>query len=65
LALCDEAIEIADRNEVEEGKLHYVAKLTSADDQVELIQQIIQHNLTVKQIKDIVEKGQDVLTKFR
>jgi hypothetical protein len=62
LALCDEAIEIADRNEVEEGKLHYVAKLTSADDQVELIQQIIQHNLTVKQIKDIVGKGQDVLT---
>jgi hypothetical protein len=62
LKLCDEAMEIADRNNIEHGKLRYVAVQENADDQVELLQQIITLNLTVKQIRDIVEKGSDVRT---
>jgi hypothetical protein len=62
LNLGDEAAEMADRHNLEEGKLRYVVQLEQVEEQVELIQQIIQHNLTVKQIKDIVEKGQHVLT---
>jgi hypothetical protein len=62
LRLHDEAIDLADRYNLEEGKLRYITQLEGEQDQTELIQQIIQQNLTVKQIRDIVEKGQHVLT---
>ena len=57
LKLCDEAVEIADRHSIEARKLRYVVQLDNSADQVELLQQIIQLDLTVKQIRDIVEKG--------
>ncbi|MEO1668301.1 MAG: hypothetical protein AAFU54_26945 [Chloroflexota bacterium] len=57
LKLCDEAVEIADRNDVEARKLRYVVRLDNPSDQVELLQQIVQMDLTVKQIRDIIEKG--------
>ncbi|MEO1443908.1 MAG: hypothetical protein AAFV33_26150, partial [Chloroflexota bacterium] len=62
LRLCDEATEIADRNNIDYGKLRYVVALENPRDQVELIQQIVQNNLTVKQLREIVEKGWDVQT---
>jgi hypothetical protein len=57
LKLGDEAIELADRHNLEHLKLRYVLMLDSPADQTELIQQIIQQQLTVKQIKDIIEKS--------
>jgi hypothetical protein len=57
LNLSDEAIEIADRHNIEQRKLRYLVQLNESEDQVELLQQIIQLNLTVKQIQDIIEKG--------
>ena len=62
LYLCDEAVEIADRHSIEAGKLRYVASLDDPADQVELIQQIVQLDLTVKQIRQIIEKGTDIRT---
>lgn len=62
LKLCDEAMELADRHSVDYGKLRYVVMLQSPEDQIELVQQIIQQNLTVKQLREIVEKGLDVPT---
>lgn len=62
LKLGNEAIEIADRHNLEEGKLRYVINLTSESDQIELLQQIVEHNLTIKQIRDLVEKGVHVYT---
>jgi hypothetical protein len=62
LKLGDEAIEIADRYNIEEGKLRFVIQLERPEDQVEFLHQIIQQNLTIKQIKEILEKGQHVLT---
>jgi ParB-like chromosome segregation protein Spo0J len=62
LNLCDEAMEIADRYHIDAGKLRCVASLEHPQDQMELIQQIVQLNLTVKQIRDIVEKGTDIRT---
>ena len=57
LKLCDEAIEIADRNNVEMFKLRYVVQLEDSDDQIELLTQIIQHDLSAKQVKAIIENG--------
>jgi hypothetical protein len=62
LNLSDEAVEIADRYNIDAGKLRYVASLHTSNDQVELLQQIIALNLTVKQIREIIEKGTDVRT---
>jgi ParB-like chromosome segregation protein Spo0J len=57
LKLSDEAIELADRYSVEHLKLRYVVQLDNAEDQTEMVRQIIQQNLTVKQIREIIEKG--------
>jgi hypothetical protein len=47
LSLCDEALEIADRIMLKKGNyVRYLINLESEQDQVELIQQIIQQNLT-------------------
>ena len=56
LHLSDEAIEIADRNNIDDGRLRYIIDLNS-NDQVELLQQIVSLELNIKQIKDIIEKG--------
>jgi hypothetical protein len=61
LRLCDEAVETADRHNIDEIKLYYATQLDD-DDQVELIRQIVQLGLTTKQVKDIVEKGGNVAT---
>jgi hypothetical protein len=57
LKLGDEAVEIADRHNLEQLKLRYVLQLENAEDQVEMLRHIIQQNLTVKQIRDLIEKG--------
>ena len=64
LKLCDEAIEIADRNNIEMFKLRYVVQLEQPEDQVELLRQIIQLGLTSRQIKDLIEKGLSAQTNF-
>ncbi|MEO1442546.1 MAG: hypothetical protein AAFV33_19245 [Chloroflexota bacterium] len=56
LKLCDEAIELADRNDLEVSILVLISNL-EAEEQVEIIQQVLQLNLTRKQVKDIIEKG--------
>jgi ParB-like chromosome segregation protein Spo0J len=64
LALGDEAIELADRHNIEESLLRYVVQLENQADQVELIRQIISLHLTRKQVADIVEKGFPGVTNF-
>jgi ParB-like chromosome segregation protein Spo0J len=57
LQLCDEAVEIADRQNIDDLRLRCLLQL-EPEDQVELLRQIIQLGLNTKQIKEIVEKGQ-------
>lgn len=54
LYLTDEALELADRYDIDEKKLRYVVNLPG-EMQVELIRQIIDLNLTSKQVKEICE----------
>ena len=54
LELSDEAWELADRHNLDEGALRYVLALP-ADSQSEMLQQIIQFNLSGKQVKAIVD----------
>lgn len=56
LKLSDEALELADQHNLEEARLRYVVNLP-LHEQVEMIRQIIDHNLTSRQIKDICEQG--------
>ncbi len=56
LALSDEAMELADRHGLDEFHLRHVLRLPT-DVQAEMIQHIIQFNLTGKQVKEICEKG--------
>ena len=56
LRLCDEAFEIADRHNVDEARLRYIIQLEPPD-QIEMMRQIIQFELTRKQVKDLIEKG--------
>lgn len=56
LRLSDEAMELADRHHLDEGVLRYVTDLNKSD-QVEMIQQIIQFGLSVKQVKAIIDQG--------
>jgi ParB-like chromosome segregation protein Spo0J len=56
LRLCDEAIELADRHSIDDGRLRQLLEL-EAKDQVELLQQVIALGLNLKQIREIVEKG--------
>ena len=61
LHLGDEAMELADRNEIDEARLRYVTQLQS-DDQVEMLRQIIQLGLTRNQVKDMIENGGEIAT---
>lgn len=54
LKLSDEALELADRFAIEEGKLRHLISVDS-DYHVEIVRQIINFNLTVKQIKELCE----------
>ena len=56
LKLSDEALELADRYILEEGVLRYVLRLPT-EAHSEMIQQIVQFNLSVKQVKEICEQG--------
>ena len=62
LKLGDEAIEIADRHNIDFWKLWYVSSIEEQEDQVEVLHQVIQLGLTVKQNRDLIEKGSDVTT---
>jgi hypothetical protein len=54
LKLSDEALELADRYNVDEKKLRYVTGL-SQEYHTEIVRQIIDLNLTSKQVRDICE----------
>jgi hypothetical protein len=54
LRLSDEAIELADRHNLEEKRLRYVLQLPS-ETHVEIIRQIIDFRLTSKQVKELCE----------
>ena len=56
LRLSDEAFELADRNCLDEARLRHLVQL-EPQDQVEMLRQIIQLDLTRKQVKDLIEKG--------
>ena len=53
LKLCDDAIELADRHQLDERTLRHVVSL-SFEDQIEMIQQIIQFGLTSRQVETII-----------
>jgi hypothetical protein len=54
LKLSDEALELADRHNIEEGKLRYVLNL-APEYHAEIVRQIIDFNLSVKQVKELCE----------
>ncbi len=56
LNLSDEALEYADRHSLDEGVLRHLLKL-SPDDQLEMMRQIVQFNLSGKQVESIIEQG--------
>jgi len=59
LQLADEALELADRHNIEEYRLRYVATVP-ADYHTEIVRQIIDFNLTTKQVKELCESdGQE------
>ncbi len=58
LHLSDEAMELADRHDIEEKKLRYVVAL-SPEFHDEIVRQIIDLNLTGKQVKEICEGDSD------
>lgn len=58
LRLSDEAIELADRYGLEEGLLRQVLSLP-VETHAEMLQQIVQFKLTIKQVKDIIERRED------
>jgi hypothetical protein len=53
LRLCDEATELADRHNLDEGRLRHLLEL-APEDQIEMIRQVIQLNLSSKQIVDLI-----------
>jgi hypothetical protein len=55
LALSDEAVELADRHSVDEGKLRHVIRLP-LEVHAEALRQITEHNLDIRQIKRILEE---------
>jgi hypothetical protein len=55
LRLSDEALELADRHTFDEWRLRFVISLAE-DDHAEMVRQIIQHNLSGKQVKAICEQ---------
>ena len=54
LRLSDEALELADRHSIEEFKLRYVIA-TASEYHAEIMRQIIDFNLSAKQVKEICE----------
>lgn len=58
LRLSDEALELADRHGLDEFRLRSVLKLP-AEAQAEMVQHIIQFNLTGRQVQDICDKGSE------
>jgi hypothetical protein len=58
LKLSDEALELADRHNLDEKKLRYVVA-TPINLHVELVRQIIDFNLTSKEVKEICETDPD------
>lgn len=56
LRLSDQALELADRHNLDEKKLRYVLGLPP-EYQAEIVRQIIDMNLTSKQVRDICESG--------
>ncbi|MBK8034643.1 MAG: hypothetical protein IPK17_35105 [Chloroflexi bacterium] len=54
LRLSDEALELADRHNIEEGKLRYVLNVAS-EYHAEIVRQIIDFKLSMKQVKEICE----------
>ncbi len=60
LKLSDEALELADRHNIEEYKLRYVVTI-SPEYHSEIVRQIIDFNLTSKQVKELCE-GDDLFT---
>jgi len=54
LQLADEALELADRHNIEEYRLRYVAAVP-AEYHTEIVRQIIDFNLTTKQVKELCE----------
>src|SRR5664279_675130 len=56
LRLSDEALELADRHNIEEYKLRYVVAIPS-EYHAEIVRQIIDFNLTSKQVKELCEGG--------
>jgi len=56
LKLGDEALELADRHNLDERTLRQIASL-SYEDQIEMIQQVIQFQLTSRQVEAIVTQG--------
>lgn len=54
LRLSDEALELADRHNLEEGLLRHVINLPEEDHE-EVIQHIVRFRLTVKQVKELCE----------
>jgi len=56
LYLCDQAMELADRHNLDEGVLRVITNL-SEEDQIEMIQQVIQFGLSGKQVESIVQQG--------
>jgi hypothetical protein len=54
LQLSDEALELADRHDIEEKKLRYVTAV-APEYHAEIVRQIIDFNLTSKQVKELCE----------
>ena len=54
LRLSDEALELADRHAIEEAKLRYVVNL-APEYHAEIVRQIVDFNLSVKQVKEMCE----------
>lgn len=54
LRLSDEAIELADRHDIEEGKLRHVVSVDPAY-HIEIVRQIVDFNLSSKQVKELCQ----------
>jgi len=58
LALSDEAMELADRHSIDEGRLRHVVKLDT-EHHAEMVAQIVRFNLTVKQVQEMCTPESD------
>jgi hypothetical protein len=56
LRLSDEAMELADRHDIEEGLLRHILQLVP-EEQVEVIRHVLTMKLTAKQVGDLCSKG--------